>query len=142
MIDWVLTSKIVYDSALIGTSLIAFRWGSFDEKLGATIALVASGITALVPPIAAALHFKGRYGFGAIDLATLIAFDAMMVRSCRFWPIWATGIQLAAIFLDLAYVLWPVAARAFVPLSQLWAYPILAMIAFASLRHRGKRARA
>jgi hypothetical protein len=67
----------------------------------------------------------------------LAAVWAMTLRSRAFWPIWATGFQLAAVGTVLAMVWAPPAARsAFALALGFWAYPILAAILLGSIRNR------
>ncbi len=139
MIDWVLVTKLVYDSVLVGCCGYAICCGGTDERIGAAIAIAATGVSALVLPITGALGAHGRYGFVLVNLATLIAFDSLMVRSRSFWPIWATGVQLASVSLDLAMVLMPVEAKTYLLVQGKFAYPILFALVLGSERARRMR---
>ena len=139
MIDWVLVTKLIYDGVLVGACGYAICLGGTDERVGAAIAIAATGASALVLPISDMFGVFGRYGFALVNLATLIAFDALMVRSRSFWPVWATGIQLAAVALDVAMVLMPVAAKAYLMVQGKFAYPILLSLVLGSERSRRMR---
>ena len=141
MSDIVLLTKIAYDFALAATVVFALAFGGWSERLGGTIALLASGASGLVWPIAHQFQFLPRYGNIAVDVATLAAFDAVMVRSRAFWPMWATGIQFLTIAFDAAIIAEPAQAIAYRMIQGKMAYPILLSIVFGSLRARHLRAR-
>lgn len=142
MIDAVLTAKVVYDVTLVGAVGLALALGGWSERLGATIAVVATGATALVWPLADHLGFPARYGYLFVDTLTLIAFDALMVRSRAFWPLWATGLQLLTITISVAMIISPVPAGPYRLIKGKLAYPILGAMMLGSLRARRLKARA
>jgi hypothetical protein len=139
MIDTVLATKLIYDATLVGCCGYAICFGGMVERIGAAIAIAATGATALVLPVSGWLDLDGRYGFALLNLATLLAFDALMVRSRAFWPIWATGIQLASVALDLAMVIKPVDANSYLLVQGKFAYPILFSLVLGSERARRMR---
>ena len=141
--DWVLAGKLIYDAVLALSCVIAIRRGGTDERVATAIVIGATGATALVAPLMEAIGYIGRFGYFLVDAATLVAFDALMVRSRKFWPIWATGIQLAAVSLNIPMLLEPQLAHQFALIQGKFAYPILLSIVLGSLGHQsGKTERA
>ncbi|MCY7280679.1 MAG: hypothetical protein LH610_07260 [Sphingomonas bacterium] len=82
----------------------------------------------------------GRYsrvesGVFIVDLAVLIGFTAIALRSDRFWPLWVAGLQLTTILahllramdLNLIPQIYAVAAR-------FWVYPIFLIIVIGTWR--------
>ena len=70
-----------------------------------------------------------------VDLGVLAGFTFIALRSDRFWPLWAAGLQLTTILahalkaLDFALVpqIYAVAAR-------FWVYPIFLIIVIGTWR--------
>lgn len=126
---------------LLLTCGLAIGLGRSTERIGAAIAIAASGATALVFPVTHAIGIYGRYGFWLVDAATLVAFDALMIRSRFAWPIVVTGLQLATLALDTAVIVEPVGARPFFLVQGKLGYVILCIIAAAAVRRRIAEAR-
>jgi hypothetical protein len=116
--------------------------GRSDERIVASICLLATLATRFaISPLSA--RYSGlEYGLLVIDLLMLVAFVAIALRSQRFWPLWVAGLQLTnsmahlmkAIELDLL----PVAYRA---AAVFWSYPILLILAIGTWRGRHLRYR-
>lgn len=137
---WQLASMYLFDAMLVASCATAFRWGGRDERIGALIAIAASGATAVLGPLFDMVHFAhSRYALLAIGLATLVAFDRLMIRSVKRWPIVATGFQLATVILNLTAILEPEIAGKILQIRGKFAYPILLALAIGSLRHRWAR---
>lgn len=109
--------------------------GRSDERIVASICLLATVATRFaISPLS--VRYSGlELGLLVIDLAMLAAFVAIALRSDRFWPLWIAGLQLTnsmahlmkAIELDLL----PVAYRA---AAVFWSYPILLVLAIGTWR--------
>ncbi len=137
---WHLFGQYLYDTSLLLSCAVAILWGGRDERMGAAIAIAASGATAAILPLSAAFGMThARYLFLAIGLATLFAFDRLMIRSVKRWPIVATGFQLATVILNLTAILQPEIAGKILLIRGKFAYPILLALAIGSLRHRWGR---
>lgn len=134
--DWVLTGKLVYDLALAASCAFAIGKGGTWERVGAAVAVLGTGATALVPPLVVNFGIKAPLLYLGIDVAVLVAFDAIMIRSAKFWPIWATGIQLAAVTLGVTTLLEPGLRNQFVLVQGKFAYPILLSLVLGSLEGR------
>lgn len=134
MPDWILAGKVLYDLALLMACLVAWRWGGLREWIGAAIVIGASGASAMAPTAARLLGLPPAYPYGVVDVLTLVAFDALMVRSRIGWPIWATGVQLAAVMIHIAMIIEPVRVRPYLLLQGKLAYPILLVLVIGSLR--------
>ena len=133
MIDWQLFSKLAYDLVLVAVCAVAIIMGRVDERLGAVIVVTASGATDVALPIGILLDIKARYLVAAVNILCLVAFDALMVRSRRFWPMWATGVQLAAVSLDAAMLLMPVEAGPYLAMRGKFAYLVLLALLIGAL---------
>jgi len=70
-----------------------------------------------------------------VHLAVLAAFTTVALRSKRFWPLWAAGLQLTT---SLGHVLKGVKhdllPQAYGAALQFWSYPILLILAVGTYR--------
>ena len=137
---WQLVSLYLYDAVLVSSCAIAILWGGRDERIGAAIAVAASGATAATGQLFKTFEVgHARYAFLAIGLATLFAFDRLMVRSVKRWPIVATGFQLATVILNLTAIAEPGIAGKILLIRGKFAYPILFALVLGGLRQRWAR---
>ncbi len=114
---------------LISVSTFAFFRGSSDERVVATICVLGSFATLFV-----ASPLKHRFqsvetGTLIVDIAVLIGFIVVALRSARFWPLWVAGLQLTTtvghLFKWMDADLFP---RAYAAALQFWSYPILLLL--------------
>ena len=131
--DWGLAGNVIYDGSLALSCGIALRFGGTDEKIGAAIAIAATALTGLVSILVQTVGSEARCGFFLVDLATLAAFDALMVRSTKFWPVWAVGIQLGAVALSIMMMVDPSLLLPFGMVQGKFAYPILLSLVLGSI---------
>jgi|SRR5579884_1002341 len=130
-----ITHQIIFRALLVASCGYALWRGRSEERI---VALVCIGAT-----IASRFAFSPlnvRYssvetGLLLIDLAVLGAFIFVALRSARFWPLWAAGLQLtsstAHLMKAIDETLLPVAYGAAI---ALWSYPILIILAVATWR--------
>lgn len=72
-----------------------------------------------------------------IDLVLLAIFAAVALNAERFWPIWLTAIQAVATLMHVARALrLEILAEAYGALVAFWAYPMVALLAIGTWRHR------
>ena len=113
----------------------AFVAGRRDERAVAAVCLLASLATSLWSMFYGR-RFRGlETGTLLIDLAALVIFTLVALRSERFWPLWVAGLQLTTTFghaikainADLVPV-------AYAAASRFWVYPILLVLLVGTLR--------
>lgn len=128
---------ILYDSLLVATCLLAAFYGGWEERGGAFTVLVATLLTVFT-----AGPVEYRYDLVSprltlIDASALACFVAVMLQSRKFWPLWATAMQLISVFANFAPLLevhrW---SLAYAIAEQMWAWLILGLIASVSVRVR------
>lgn len=124
--------------ALVASCLYALIRGGAPERIGAVIFILA----VLVTPLAAS-SMQGKafrtpeLGLLLIDAAMLIAFLALTLTSSRFWPIWMSGLQAVQVAGHLARLADPgLIYWAYGVAQGLWSYPMMALLAAATWRHR------
>lgn len=135
--------KQLYWAFLILVCSYAFWRGRTDERLAATVALVATVATHFaISPI------RDRYlieetGVMIVDLLTFAAFTYIALRSHRFWPLWVAGLQLTttmAHFLKALHV--DLLPKAYAAALVFWSYPILIILAVGTWRSHQRRTQA
>ena len=130
-----MTLVLLYWFALAASSFVAAWAGDRHEKI--CIALYGAGsiITAyFVSPLAT--RFRGlEWSVLAVDVALLVPFIMIVVRSTRHWPLWMTAFQVVGIVTNTV-VLSQVSRRAYAETISVLAYGILVTIVVGSLRSR------
>lgn len=127
----------LYWTLLALTCGYAFTRGRSDERIVAGVCLVASLITPMVLPSVAERYDRVETGELLVDLAVLLIFVGVALRSSRFWPLWVAGLQLTtslahglkAIELDLL-------SNAYAAAGRSWSYLILLILVVATWRSR------
>lgn len=128
---------IFYYSLLTLVLVYALARGGRSERAGAAILFIGSVLTdvAFVPGI---LHFVSvERGVLVVDVGVLAAFVILALRSDRYWPIWIAALQLIGTLAHFAKLADPTMMPVgYAFLLAAWAYPMLALIAIGTWRHR------
>ena len=109
--------------------------GRSDERIAATVCLLASIATRFaISPLS--VRYTGiEFGLLGIDVAVLVAFIAIALRSQRFWPLWVAGLQLTNSMAHLMKVVeLDLMPRAYAAAAVFWSYPILLIIIIGTWR--------
>ncbi len=115
--------------------LYALVFGRRDERQVAIICLLGTAATALVlSPMAE--RFQGlESAVLLVDLMVMAGFLVVALHSLRFWPLWVAGLQLTTI---LGHFFKAVEAdimpRAYAAALNVWAYPIIGILAVGTWR--------
>jgi hypothetical protein len=134
-------SPYLYHIQLIAVCAYAFWAGDKDERFAAAICLIATIATRMVVSPMTSRYAHVEAGVFIVDLAVLVGFTVIALRSHRFWPLWVAGLQLAttlahgfkAAQLELIPQVYAAAVR-------FWVYPIFLIIVIGTWRSR-RRAR-
>lgn len=124
-----------YYALLLLISGYAFIYGRRDERMVASICIVASLATSLVVSPLHARYAGMETGVMLVDLLALAGFTWVALKSDRFWPLWISGLQLTtsmshflkAINLDLL-------PHAYAAAARFWVYPILFILVVGTWR--------
>jgi hypothetical protein len=134
----------VFIPLLLAVCVYAWWRGGSDERIVAAACLAGTAATLLViSPLR--LRYSGvEEGLFLVDLAVLVGFVAVALRSKRFWPLWVAGLQLTT---SLGHILKGVdqdlLPRAYGAALQFWSYPILLILAVGTFRaHRRMQGKA
>jgi hypothetical protein len=128
---------LLFSATLFPICLYALWRGGRDERLVAILCLIGTLATMLaVSPLS--VRYQGvERGMALVDLGVLAGFVTVALTSQRFWPLWVAGFQLTTAFghglKALDSNLLPFAYGAAL---QVWAYPILIVLAVGTWRRR------
>lgn len=134
---------LIFWAILVFTFAYALWRGRSDERLVAAVCLLATLVTQLVIPPPGVRYTDVDIELVAIDIAVLVAFGAVALRSERFWPLWIAGLQLT---ISISHLLKTIDAdlvpRAYAAAAVLWSYPILLIILIGTWRGHRRRVEA
>lgn len=123
---------------LLSTFAYALWRGRSDERIAATVCVVASIATRFAISPLTERYSGVEVGLLLIDGAVLAVFIAIALRSKRFWPLWIAGLQLTSSLSHLMKVVEvDLMPRAYAAAAVFWSYPILLIIIVGTWRtHR------
>jgi len=128
---------LLFTGLLFLASAYALVRGGKPERYAALMYLTAFTASALSVEIGPTPYQKFNWGIVAIDIALAVSLGALALRANRYWTIWATSIQLVAIFAHLAKLLVPeIAAMAYEITLLVWSYASIPILAIATHRHQ------
>jgi hypothetical protein len=116
----------------------AFVRGGGPERLCAFVFTIGVLLTfAAVSPLATRYRHV-ELAVAAIDTASFLVITAVAMRSERYWPLWLSALYCLQAFSHLFRLLPGSIALIYGILMNLWAYPMLAVIAIGTWRHRAR----
>lgn len=117
--------KLAFATLLVLTCFYAAWRGGRSGKVGAAIFVTASLLN--IPATAPNPSWSSEMVYiWAIDLGCLAALATLALYSRRYWPIWATGFQIASVATHFAVSLYPDGPpRVYMALETVWSVPIL-----------------
>lgn len=133
--------RTIFWTILLLTFSYALWRGRSDERIAATVCLLASVATRFAISPLSVRYTNIEFGLLVIDAAVLVAFIAIALRSQRFWPLWVAGLQLTNSMAHLMKVVEiDLMPRAYAAAAVFWSYPILLIIIIGTWRsHRRAR---
>ena len=121
---------------LVLTCGYALIKGRSDERWVAATCILASVATRLAISPLHQRYSGVEIGVFLVDVATLIAFTMVALRTQRFWPLWIAGLQLTTVLAHILKAidttLFPIAYAA---AGRLWSYPILLILVVGTWRN-------
>lgn len=133
-------SPPIYYTILFLVSAFAFWCGRTDERVAATICVLATFASNIV------YEPRGAYagveiGVFLVDAATFAGFALIALRSERFWPLWLAGFQLTTVFSHLLKAIQlDLMPQAYAAAARFWVYPIFLIIVVGTWRSYRRRA--
>lgn len=131
-----------YYAVLVAVCAYAFLRGRTDERVVASIFIIASLSSALIAPAKESVYSRMETGILIVDVLAFAAFVLVALRSERFWPLWVAGLQLTTL---LSHII--KAARidlmpqAYGAAARFWVYPIFLIIVIGTWRAHNRRLR-
>jgi hypothetical protein len=124
---------VVLLSAVCGFAF--WRGGAPERILGAVLLIGTASSVLLVTPHKHFFHEE--YGVFVIDVFALAVFTTVAILSTRWSPIFVAGLQLDGVLVHLIHLVAPnVIPIAYLNATALWSYPMLAILAVGTWRHR------
>ena len=129
-----------YFALLLAVCSFAFLAGRRDERMVASICVLASIASVVVISPLSSRYSGLEAGVFIVDLATLAGFTFVALRSERFWPLWVAGLQLTTLMshafkagrLDLM-------PQAYAAAARFWVYPIFLILVIGTWRSYRRR---
>ncbi|HVF83404.1 MAG TPA: hypothetical protein VM913_04445 [Sphingomicrobium sp.] len=127
----------IYWTLLAIVVVIAFRRGDRESRYAALVCLGATILTVFFLTPFRREFTQVETFVAAIDIAVLLSFVAIALRSVRFWPLWVSGLQLTTVMAHVLRLLRPdLVDLAYAAAMRFWSYPILLILVVAALRSR------
>ncbi len=127
-------SPLAYYAVLFAVCAYAYLRGRTDERVAATICVVATFATNVVYNPSGSFA-SVEVGVLVVDTATLAGFTFLAMRSDRFWPLWVAGLQLTTVVAHgLKAVELELLPQAYAAAARFWVYPIFAIIVLGTWR--------
>jgi hypothetical protein len=125
----------------LAVSAYALVRGGAPERIVGGLMLIAFSATILFQSQFPVRFHGVELGIFIVDCAMLAALLAVALRAERFWPIWMTGLQAVAVAAHLAKMVNPlVIPWAYAAMLAFWSYPMMALLAAGTWRHRRRMA--
>lgn len=136
-----MSHKYFFWALLLLTCGYALWRGRSDERVAALACLLATIATRFVVSPLNVRYSGVETGLLLIDIAMLVTFVAIALRSERFWPLWIAGLQLTTSMSHLMKAIdFHLVPKAYGAAVALWSYPILLILAIGTWRgHRRMR---
>lgn len=133
-------SQLLFLTLLLTAIGLALTFGGRDERLGAIFIAIAALLT---PVLEKASYTSPEVGVLIVDLGLFLGLAWIALRSTRFWPMWAAGLQLGALFVHLAAARIPdIRPGAYFETLAIWSYAVLVTLALGAwVEVRGRRDR-
>lgn len=135
-------SPILFWTLLILTCGYATYRGGRYERIVAAICIIGTIATIAVNSPLNRMYVHVEIGALMVDIAVLVAFIAVALRSDRFWPLWVAGLQLTTSISHFLKALDPhLVPMAYGAAVRFWSYPILLILFVGAWRSHQRRAR-
>lgn len=119
--------QLAFLTYMFAAIVVALTYGGRDERLAAVLIILAAMLT---PVLEGAGYTSPEMGVLIVDLSLFLGLGWIALRSSRFWPIWAAGLQLGALFVHLAAIRLPhLSPGAYFETLLIWSYAVLTALA-------------
>lgn len=126
--------QVIYTACLAATCLIVWRSGRAAEWIGVGIMVAGSVATVWANSVQGPESASVEFDMLLIDLLVLSGFVFLVLKSDRFWPLWACGIHLVSVATHLVMLFYPtVLPQAYRVVLGFWAYPVMAAVVVGAL---------
>lgn len=118
-----------------------WRGGAPERIVGATL-LIGDALSVASVVLHHGRYAHEEYGLFGIDLVILVILTVIALRGKRWWPLIVAGLQLDGVLVHFVHLVAPhTLPLTYLNATALWAYPMVAILAVATSRHRSRLAR-
>jgi hypothetical protein len=137
MVVAAMTHVILFATLWLGCCVYGLVRGGTPERIGACVFLIAPLLSVAVESPQTSQYHHVEIGVLLVDIAIFAAFLTLALRAQRFWPLWMSAMQGVEVLSHAAIALNPeVIPWAYWRAVALWSYPMLLLLATATIMHR------
>ncbi len=123
---------VAFGIILIASACYVFIYGGATGKWGAVITICA-WLATLIFWYQATTFTNAMTNVLTVDIMCLIGFLILALKSHRYWPIWASGLQLTAVISHFVIYTAPhVIPNVYQAINGIWSIPIVAIMVFGT----------
>lgn len=135
-----MATKYIFWALLLVTCGYALWRGRKYEQLSALVFLTASVVSVLARSPMHERYLTVERSDLLIDSLVLVALIAIALRSDRFWPLWAAGLQLTISMSHVLKAIQPdLLPLAYAAAERFWSYPTLIILFIGAWRQHRRR---
>jgi hypothetical protein len=135
-----MATKYIFWALLLVTCGYALWRGRKYEQLSALVFLTASVVSVLARSPMHERYLTVERTDLLIDSLVLVALVAIALRSDRFWPLWAAGLQLTISMSHVLKAIQPdLLPLAYAAAERFWSYPTLIILFIGAWRQHRRR---
>jgi hypothetical protein len=124
---------VVYFALVLLCAVISWRRGGRYERLAVAVLFGGWVLTRIAASRTAPAFLHVAVGVLVIDLACLVCFILIALKSDRFWPLWLTALHLVGTLAHLVRIIAPeMIPASYVLLLVVWSWPMLFLLMWAS----------
>lgn len=134
---------MLFTLLLAGCCGYAFIAGGAPERIVAGMMIGAMMLTILCQRAPTYQNYQTvEIGVMFVDIALLCGLLLLSVFSVRYWPLWLSGLQIVQVAAHVGRIVDPrLLPLAYALVLAFWSYPMVAMLAIGTFRHRRRLAR-
>ena len=141
MFDPLMLRVLAFHLLLLASCGYAILRGGAPERITGWLLITASILTPLAARGLTVRFYQAEVGIFAVDLALLVALVIIALKADRFWPLVLAAMQLDATAVHILKMFDADLIRiTYALMIAVWSYPMLVVLAIATMRHRRRLA--
>jgi hypothetical protein len=141
MFDPLMIRFLVFNLLLLGSCGYAILRGGAPERITGWLLIGATILTPLAARGLSTRYVQAELGIFLVDLILLVALIIVALKADRFWPMVLAAMQLDTTAVHILKVFDADLIRiTYALMIAAWSYPMLLILAIATVRHRRRLA--